>query len=345
MAKAKITDVAQQAGVSKSTVSQFLSGRFTYMSEKTRARIEAAISELNYIPNPTARNLKTNTNKTIGVIVRSITGYDSCRAVRGIDDFCKAKGYSVLIYNTDIDPVVEARALQSLRQLRVDGIIIAPSGENLDLIAELNKNDLPIVQYQIEHDQLDTSIVVSDYKKYCFEATEHLIELGHKRICFLTQEILDVTSRNERYQGYLAALEKHNIPLDEALVQFWDRETGFRQSPKSILSMPDSPTAFFSQHFEITANLLMELHQLEINIPEEVSVIGFDKIPMTDLFKTPITTIEQDPYRVGTESAQLLFDVISNKVENSKKIVIPCTFIKRQSCLDINGASTKSTNT
>lgn len=343
MAKAKITDVAQHAGTSKSTVSQFLSGRFEYMSSKTKARIELAISELNYIPNPIARNLKTNKTKTIGVIVRSITGYDSCRAVRAIDDFCKANGYSVLIYNTDIDPAIEEQALISLRNFRVDGIIIAPSGLNLDLIAQLNKNDLPVVQYQIEHDQRDTSIVVSDYEKYTFEATEYLIELGHKRICFLTQEIKDVTSRRERYQGYAAALLKHNIPLDEDLIQYWDKDSGFLQSPKSILNMQNPPTAFFSQHLAITSDLLQQLHQLKVDIPEQVSVIGFDKVPMANLFKTPITTIEQDPHRIGTESAKLLFDVINKKVENSQKIVIPCTFQKRLSCKDFKNRLAENT--
>lgn len=335
MAKAKIIDVAQLAGVSKSTVSQYLNDRYEYMSKDTRTRIESAVSELNYIPNPIARNLKNNTSKTIGVIVRSITGYDSCRAIRGIDDFCKANGYSVLIYNTDVDPTNEEKALQSLRQLRVDGILIAPSGMNLGLIAQLNQNDLPIVQYQIEHDQCDTSIVVSDYEKYSFEATEYLIQLGHKRICFLTQEIKDVTSRRERYQGYASALAKYDIPLDEELIQYWNRESGFLKSPGAILKMQDAPTAFFSQHLVITSSLLKELHRLNIDVAQDVSVIGFDKVPMTDLFKTPITTIEQDPHKIGTEAAKILFDVINKKMENSQKILVPCTFKKRLSCKDL----------
>jgi len=337
MAKAKITDVAELAGVSKSTVSQYLNGRYEYMSKQTKTRIELAVSDLNYVPNPIARNLKSNKTKTIGVIVRSITGYDSCRAIRGIDDFCKAKGYSLLIYNTDVNPITEAQALQSLRQLRVDGIIIAPSGINLDLIDQLNKNDLPIVQYQIEHDQCDTSIVVSDYKKYAFEATEYLIKFGHKRICFLTQEIKDITSRRERYQGYVSALHKHDIPLDKELIQYWNRETGFLQSPESILKKQDAPSAFFSQHLVITSHLLKELHRFNIDVPQDVSVIGFDKVPMTDLFKTPITTIEQDPHKIGTESAKLLFEIINKKVKNTQKIIVPCTFQKRRSCLDISG--------
>jgi len=336
MAKAKITDVADRAGVSKSTVSQYLSGRYEYMSKNTKARIESAISELNYIPNPTARNLKSNKNKTIGVIVRSITGYDSCRAIRGIDDFCKANGYNVLIYNTDVDPTTEEKALQSLRQLRVDGILIAPSGLNLDLIAGINQKDLPIVQYQVEHDQRDTSIVVSDYEKYAFEATEYLIQLGHKRICFYTQEIKDVTSRRERYQGYVNALEQYNIPIDQQLVQTWNREDGFQHAPVSMLAMHNAPTAFFAQHLVITAHLLQELHKSNIAIPQQVSVIGFDKVPMTNLFKTPITAIEQDSHRIGTESAKLLFDIINNQAENTQKILLPCTFKKRQSCADIN---------
>ena len=165
MTKIKIGDVAQRAEVSKSTVSQFLSGRYEYMSKDTKARVESAIKELNYIPNAIARSLKTNKTKTIGVIVRDISGFYTSRALRGIDDFCKSSEYNVIIYNTDFDPNTEARSLHSLRQLGVDGIVIASSGMNNDLIDELNNNDCPIVQFQLEYDDRNTSVVVTDYEK------------------------------------------------------------------------------------------------------------------------------------------------------------------------------------
>ena len=142
--------------------------------------------------------------------------------MRGIDDFCKSEDYNVFIYNTDFDPTMEARALQNLRQLGVDGIIIASSGMNNNLIDELNSNDHPIVQFQLEYDECNTSIVVTDYEKAAYEATEYLIELGHQRICFLSQNFKNVKSRNERYLGYSSALKKHKIDLDEQLIQYWD---------------------------------------------------------------------------------------------------------------------------
>ena len=173
MQKIKLIDVAKRANVSKSTVSQYLNGRFDYMSEATKERVKAAVKELNYAPNPIARSLKTNKTKTIGVIVRDITGFYSSQAIRGIDDFCKTSEYNVLIYNTDFDAEVEARSLQALSQLRIDGLIVTSTGQNTDLIAEQVKRGLPVVEFQIEHDDSKKNIILSDYRQAAFEATEY----------------------------------------------------------------------------------------------------------------------------------------------------------------------------
>ena len=252
MPKIKLIDVANHAGVSKSTVSQYLNGRFDYMSEKTKERVKLAVSELDYVPNPIARSLKMDKTKTIGVIVRDITGYYTSRTIRGIDDYCKTSEYNVIIYNTDFDPITEARSLEALYQLRVDGIIIASSGKNTDLITKYIDKGLPIVHFQLEHDGNEKNIIVSDYRKAAFDATEYLIKLGHKRICFVTQDYKNVKSRMERYLGYAEALGKYKIPLDKQLIQYWQRETGFLQSPKAIIASANSPTAFFTQHLPIT---------------------------------------------------------------------------------------------
>jgi len=336
MKKIKIIDVAEHAGVSKSTISQFLSGRFHYMSEGTRTRIEAAIKELNYVPNPIARSLKTDKTKTIGVIVRDITGYDTSRVLRGIDDLCKTSQYNVLIYNTDFNAEAEARALQSLKEMRVDGIIISSSGKNVEMITEHIQSNLPLVQFQLEYEQCNTNIVLSDYRKAAFQATEYLIRLGHTRICFMSQNFEGVRSREERYQGYLDALTQYNIKEDKRLIQYWDRKNGFHTPLSNMLNMNHPPTALFPQHLAITIATIQALKILNITIPDDISLLGFDDIPMVEHFKVPITVIKQDPYRVGVESAKLLLECINQTTPQARKITIPCELVSRESCKKLN---------
>jgi len=335
MPKIKIIDVAELAGVSKSTVSQYLNGRFDYMSEKTKERVKLAVSELDYVPNPIARSLKMDKTKTIGVIVRDITGFYTSRTIRGIDDYCKTSDYNLLIYNTDVDPDIEARSLEALYQLRVDGIIIASSGKNTDLIDKYIERGVPIVHFQLEHDGNEKNIIVSDYRKAAFEATEYLIQLGHQRICFMTQNFKNVKSRKERYLGYVDALNKYQLPIDEQLIQYWHRKSGFQQSPISMLDTANPPTAFFTQHLAITTELLTALNKENISIPDDVSLLGFDDIPMAEFFKVPITVITQNPYEIGREATKLLLNNINDKETPSQKIMIPCSLSKRLSCKKI----------
>ncbi|MFA3791902.1 LacI family DNA-binding transcriptional regulator [Aliiglaciecola sp. SL4] len=331
MAKVKLIDVARFAGVSKSTASQYLNGRFDYMSKETQERIRAAVAELDYVPNPIARNLKATKTKTIGVVVRDITGFYSSRVIRGVDDYCKENSYNALIYNTDFDPEIEAKSIEALYQLRVDGIIIASSGNNTQLISEYIGKGMPIVHFQIENDGSEQNIILSDYKKAAFDATEYLINLGHERICFVTQDIKNVNSRIERYQGYADALSKHDIPLDDNLVQQWDRETGFQTAPTEIVESY-APTAFFTQHLPITIELLRGLNRANISVPDDVSLLGFDEVPMAEFFKVPITVVKQEPYSIGVEAAKLLLNNIAEETNISHKILIPCSLEIRDSC-------------
>lgn len=332
MSKTKLIDVARAAGVSKSTVSQCLNGRYDYMSKDTRARIERAVDELDYVPNNIARSLKTDRTRTVGAIVRDVTGFDSSQAIRGMDDYCRNKGYNLFIHNTDFDPATESRALKSLGQLRVDGILIASSGANEALIAEISAQDTAVVQFQLEHDDSDKNIVVSDYRQGAFDATEHLIRLGHHRICFVTQEFSRVRSRHARYQGYVDALQKHSIPVDGQLVQYWRRGTGFQVAPEIVLQSDVAPTAFFAQHLPITTDLLRALDKAGMRIPRDVSVVGYDDIPMAEFFKVPVTVVKQQPYTVGSEAARLLFRQIQDPDGETRRIMIPCSLVERESC-------------
>lgn len=335
MIKIKITDVAKRAGVSKSTVSQFLNGRFEYMSKETKKRVKAAVDDLNYIPNPIARSLKTDKTQMIGVIVRDITGYDTSRFIRGIHDYCKTSEYNALIYNTDFDSDIEAKSLHALSQLRVEGMLIASSGKNTSLITDFIDSGMPIVQFQIEHDGNEKNIVVCDYRQAAFEATEYLINQGHKKICFITQDFKNIKSRRERYLGYVEAHEKHNLPVYEELIQYWDREKGFEQPIRKILDADISPTVLFTQQLAIATELLTILDKENISIPDDVSLLAFEEVPNTEFFKVPISVVKQESHKLGYEAAKLLLSNIKTKNKDANRITIPCTLIKRHSCKKI----------
>ncbi|MFZ8198710.1 LacI family DNA-binding transcriptional regulator [Alteromonas portus] len=332
MHKARLKDVAQRAKVSNSTVSQYLNGRFDYMSKETQQRIKAAVEELNYTPNPTARNLKGKQTKMVGVVVRDITGFDTSKTIRGIDDYCKKFGYNAIVYNTDFDPEEEKRALESLNDIRVDGIIIASSGKNESLIKNYDKKGLPIVHFQLEHDGSEKRLVTSDYWQAAYDATQYLLSLGHKQVSFVTQTYTNVLSRKARFDGYKAALEANNIEFNNDLILYWDRNRGFETSPVSLLEKENAPTAFFSQHLAITTELLTEFNQHSVSIPEDVSLIGFDEIPMAKFFSVPVSVVKQEPYQVGQEAAKLLLNSLKSLETENKRVRVNCTLTKRASC-------------
>ncbi|GKX29404.1 LacI family transcriptional regulator [Vallitalea longa] len=336
MKSVKIIDVANKAGVSKSTVSQYLNGRYEYMSKATKQKIKRVIEDLNYIPNPIARSLKTDKTNTIGLIVRDITGYFTSSVIRGIDDYCKQNNYNVIIYNTDYDPAIEKKSISILKMLRVDGIIIASSGHNNKLLKEEINNGTSIVQMHMEYDSLDISTVLSDYKTGAYEATKYLIESGHKKIALLTQEYKSVRSRYDRVLGYENALIAHEIEVNEDLIYIWNRSSGIENNFEDLLDKY-SPTALFTMHSSITIELLNYLAEKNIKVPDDISVLGFDELPLANLLKTPITVVNQSTYEIGQKAAELLLWKIAHKGnKQTEKILLPCNLIIRKSCKKIN---------
>ncbi|SHH12779.1 substrate-binding domain-containing protein [Clostridium grantii] len=337
MKHAKLIDVADKAGVSISTVSQYLSGRYKYMSKDTKERIRLTIEELNYIPNSIARSLKTDVTKTIGVIVFDMAGYFTSSVLRGIDDYCKKSNYNVIIYNTDYDAEIEKKSINMLKMLRVDGIIIASSGKNNKLLDEENKNGTCIVQVFMEYDDLDISTVLSDYKGSTFNATEYLIKLGHKKIALITQEYEHIPSRQDRILGYEEAMIKNGIALNLNFINIWDRFSDLNKTFDEALKSENSPTAIFSMHSSVTAELLNYCNMNKINVPEDLSIIGFDELPLANLFKTPITVVDQKPYEIGQKAAELVLWKINHKKEReNNKVIVSCELKIRESCKSLD---------
>lgn len=335
MTKVKMSDVADLAKVSKSTVSQYLNGRYSHMSEATKERIKSAIEQLNYVPNSIARSLKVDSTKTIGVVVRDVSGFNTAKVLRGVDDYCKGRNYNVFIYNTDFDAETERRAFRNLKQMRVDGIITISSGKNNELLEEFMLQGIPVVQFQLEYQSDFCNTVLSNNYQAAFEGTEYLIQLGHKKIAFLTQDYQHNNSRHERFLGFVDALKKHQIPFTNELVINWDRENGFEIKITELLSAHNAPTALFTQHLALTIDVLDQLKTSTFSIPSDVSLLSFDEIPMNDYLKVPLTTIEQNPHQIGEQSAKLLLNKIEAKSREIEKVVVDCQLVKRESCIKI----------
>lgn len=336
MKQVKIVDVAKEAGVSISTVSQYLNGRYKHMSEKTKYKIEAVIKEMGYIPNAIARSLKTNKTNTIGVIVFSIDGYFTSRVVRGIDDYCKKNGYNVFIYNTDYDAKIEKKSIKILKTMQVDGLIIASTGKNNELLQEVDNSGIPVIQMFMTYDDLNLSAVTSDNRQGTYEATKYLLELGHKDIALLTQPYNNIHSRKERLIGYETALIESGLELDPSRVYIWNRDSNTDEIFENILNTQKRPTAIFTLHTALTIGLLRYCNANGIRIPEDVSIIAFDKLPVADLWKTPITVVCQQTYNIGEESAKLVLSRINSEEEaRIEKIILPCNLEKKASCKSI----------
>lgn len=332
-----IADVARQARTSKSTVSQYLNGRFEYMSARTRHKIDSVIEDLGFVPNPIARNLKRENTHTIGVVVRSVAGFFTGRILRGIDDYCKENGYGVLIQNSDSDPEVEQEALSYLKMHKVDGILIASSGENSARLNSENQNGTPVVHMHLDFEDLATGAVISDYYNGAHLGTGHLLELGHRRIGFITRDFSRTRSREDRYRGFIDALEEKGLEFDPDLLVYWDSGSGFQPSLKNMLDNPHPPTALFSMHMVTTVGLLEELKALRVHIPGDLSILGFDELPLAELLSTPVSVIRQDPYRIGRSSARMLVESIEKgKKALTQRMILPCEFVPRASCLPLN---------
>lgn len=329
MDRVKLIDVANKAGVSKSTASQYINGRYGYMSEKTREKIRVAIEELNFVPNPIARSLKANKTHTIGIVVKSISGEITSQIIRSIDDYLKNLNYNVLIYNTDYIKEQELKSIAILKSMRVDGMIITSSGEISDILNKEEQDGLPIVHILREFEDLHVNTVLSDYLKGSEMAGEYLASLGHTNIAILTKSYNSSPSRINRVNGCIHALDQAGVTITDDHLYFIDDD--FVGDTFDKLYKEQQPTVIFSMFSNLTISLLKHLKARKIRVPEDIQLITFDDFKLTELLETPLTAIHQRPKELGVECAKLLINKINNPKEDFDNITLPCELIIRES--------------
>ncbi|WP_026691932.1 LacI family DNA-binding transcriptional regulator [Peribacillus kribbensis] len=335
MKKMTIIDVAKRANVSKSTVSQYLNKRYDYMSEKTLKRIEEAIKELNYQPNIVARSLKQKATFTVGVIVANILHSFSTHIIRAIENFFNDQGFHIIVCNADDEPGKEKQYIQMLRAKQVDGIIIFPTGVNLDLYQHMIQDKFPIVFMDRTIEDLDIATVMLDNHLAAKLAVDHFIEKGYDRIAILTTSIIrNISPRVERIEGYEAALESHGVKIRKEYIKTAD-QTMFSSVLEELFSLDKPPAALLAGNDIVLDETLKYISDRGLRIPEDVAVIGIDDVPYASFYTPPITTVSQPVLEMAKQAVDLLLDQMKEKDQNNKAasvIRMSPSLIERKSC-------------
>lgn len=307
-----ILDVARRAKVSIATVSRVMNNSPHKVNQSTRERILEAIRELDYRPNALAKGLLMKKTMTIGIIIPDISNTYYAEIVRGIQDVADQSGYAVMLQNTDRKQERIINYIYLLREKLADGIIfsggIIHGYETLSTLKELRERVVVIGRHEV-----DFPAVRVDNIGGATEATQHLIDLGHKRIGFIGGPERSTTAI-DRLTGCKSALAQNSYPIDGSLIKRGNLtpQSGYLAA-KELLEQSGKITAIFAANDQMAFGAINAAKELGLNVPDDLSVVGFDNIPLSSYFEPPLTTVEIPVYDVGVAAMRMLIDVISKK--------------------------------
>ena len=313
--------IAEKAGVSTATVSRVLSG-FPGVKEKTKKKVMKIISELNYEVNGIARSLRQKKTFKIGVIVENILSQFYSILAKSIEDVAIKYGYSVILCNGDDDPEKELNYLRVLRSSRVDGIIIAPTGKNAVYINNLLQSNIKIVLVDRLIEGVDCDAILVDNEKGAYTAVKYLIDKGYKKIAII-DGFIDRTTGKERLSGYLKALSEGNIPRNDDFIKIRDfkKRSGIMLA-KELLESKNKPEAIFVANVDLTLGTLLSIKSLDLKIPDDIAIIGFDDSDWAQILDPPLTVISQPVYDLGSTAAEMLIKNIENDNPKKEKLIV-----------------------
>jgi LacI family transcriptional regulator len=327
-------DVARLAGVSQALVSYVVNDNAVIsVPEATRRRILAAIDELRYVPDSSARRLRTRKTFTIAAVIPDITNPFYPAFQRGIQDVADGQGYDVLTYNTDGDPQKEARCLTSVQQGRVDGLISVLFHQTAVQLRPLLERGIAVVRLEAVRKEAGAWPIDNIYVDSVAASqaiVSYLIARGHRRIGVIAGRR---GPRPARVRGYLQALTAHGIELDDHLIREGDfQERGAQQAMRELLALPTPPTAVFAVNDLMAIGALVAIRDAGRRVPDDVAVAGFDDIPAAQVVTPALTTIAQHPEPLGRRAAEMLLERLSGAVRDEGRCEeMPFDLVVRES--------------
>ncbi len=325
-----IRDVAEKAHVSVTTVSHVINGT-RFVEPKTIERVQQAIAELGYRPNSLARSLRRGETRTIGLLIPDNSNPFFAEVARVVEDAGFNEGYSVILCNSDMSDEKEEAYLEVLFSKQVDGLILISSSNHPERLERLHAARVPLV---IVDRELGLSVdkVLVDNEQGGYLAGQYLLQLGHRRIgCIVGPS--EITPSAGRLAGFKRALDEAGLALlNEAVVTGNFRYDGGAQAMNSLLERNLNLSAVFATNDTMAIGALNALRAAHLKVPDDISLIGFDNIPLSEAVIPTLTTIAQPIKEMGQLSVAMLLERIKNSTNPPKTSLLSTVLVERQSC-------------
>jgi LacI family transcriptional regulator len=312
LSKATLRDVARQAGVASSTISRYLNGSLELPSP-TRNRVQAAIAELNYRPNALARSLQAGRSHILGLILPDLSNPFFTSVADAAAAAAYREGYSILLCATGNDPDRETHYVNLLVAGQLDGLIYLGAHRRNSALEKMRRTELPIIIVDEEIEGVTGGRLFVDNRRGGYLATEHLLHLGHRNIAFIGGEA-DLLTTVERRRGYEDALIERGLAPQPDRMVLGEYTTEFGARAAQLLLTGVAPTGIFAASDVVAIGVLQAARQLGLTIPEDLSLVGFDDIPMAEMLAPPLTTIWQPAEDLGKTAVLLLIRHVRDSV-------------------------------
>ena len=331
-----IKEIATIAGVSIATVSRVINNK-EGVKPSVRDKVQKIIIDTDYQPNLVARSLVKQKSNVIGIMIPKFHGYYAQR-VESIIEICNKNGYSVMMGSGIGKYSGEVEMLKMLFEKQVEGIIYFAAKFTPEKIEELNKinKKIPIVLVDQKNDILNFPYVIPDNYSGAKQAMQHLIDNGHKNIAFIDSPNYDLEAK-KRYQAYVDSLKENNLKLKNEYFSsgFYSINSGYSAMENILNNSKDIPTAVFSANDYMAIGAINKINEIGLNVPDDISVVGYDDIEISKYFIPALTTIKEDQVLIGKTSAKLLIDLIKQNHNIKKEITIKQELVIRDSVIKL----------
>ena len=318
--KSGIREVAKRAGVSLGTVSNVLN-RPDIVADETRERVRAAIAEIGFVRNGSARQLRAGTSQHIGLVVLDVANPFFTEVARGVEDLANQAGYVVILCNSDDSAEKENHYLHVLEEQRTQGVLITPVQSDASYLQRFRQRGIAVVLLDRPSRIKDLCSVAVDDVRGGELAAAHLLEAGHKRIGFV-HGLLSIRQIADRRRGVIRAVKAAGLDSERAIVDIATSGQNSRvgeECVEKLLSAKTRPTAVFCANDLLALGLMRGLIKQGISIPGDMALVGYDDVEFASVLATPLTSIRQPKYELGRAAAELLLDEANNPASHVHK--------------------------
>jgi LacI family transcriptional regulator len=310
-----MADVAELAGVSKSTVSHVIN-ETRHVEDGTKQRVVEAIRQLDYRPSSIARSLVLKRTNTAGLLISDIGNAFYHEVVFGVEDVALAHDYNVFLFNASYNLERSLKYIHSMIHKQVDGVLFMSSRMSTELVRELRRHDIPAVILDWEeHDMEGTAALEVDYETGIRQAVGHLVALEHERFAHVSGP-LDLWTARVRRDTFLHSLQGHGIdPAAVTVAEGNLRMNGGRLALRQLLQIDPRPTAVFAANDLTALGIILEAREQGLGVPEDLSVIGLDNIEMSEQMVPALTTVALPRYEIGSRAMTMLLELLKTSEE------------------------------